>query len=217
MNDATPTPAARATPLAADSPGGRTRLLQVAMHQFAAHGFDSVTVRTIASEAGVTAGLIKHHFGSKEGLRDAVDALFLQRAGAAFERALAARQSMDPVSFGDYERAWLVRYANEWPDFVAYLRRAIMENSSWGQNLFRRYYDSIRHNVDRMDADGRIGNDVDRLWLPMLYAFLLLGPLILDPHIQSIMGKSTYEPDMWARYSDAFQSLFWHGAGHKPK
>jgi hypothetical protein len=31
------------------------------------------------------------------------------------------------------------------------------------------------------------------------------------------MGKSTYEPDMWARYSDAFQSLFWHGAGHKPK
>ena len=47
MNDATPTPAARATPLTADSPGGRTRLLQVAMHQFAAHGFDSVTVRTI--------------------------------------------------------------------------------------------------------------------------------------------------------------------------
>jgi AcrR family transcriptional regulator len=217
MNDTTPDSTPRATPPADNSPGGRARLLQVAMRQFATQGFDSVTVRAIAAEAGVTAGLIKHHFGSKEGLRDAVDALFLQRTGAAFERAMAARQTMDPASFGDYERAWLVRYANEWPDFVVYLRRAIMENSAWGQNLFRRYYDSIRHNVDRMDAEGRIGSDVDRLWLPMFYAFLLLGPLILDPHIQSIMGKSTYEPDMWARYNDAFQSLFWQGAGHKPK
>jgi AcrR family transcriptional regulator len=218
MNDATPAPAARATPpAAADPPGGRARLLQVAMRQFAAQGFDSVTVRAIAAEAGVTAGLIKHHFGSKEGLRDAVDALFLQRTTAALERATEARQNLDEAAFGDYERAWLVRYANEWPDFVAYLRRAIMENSPWGQSLFRRYYDPIRHNFDRLDADGRIGADVDRLWLPMLYAFLVLGPLILDPHIQSIMGKSSYEPEMWARFARASQSLFWHGAGHKPK
>jgi hypothetical protein len=64
-----------------------------------------------------------------------------------------------------------------------------------------------------MDVAGRIGGDADRLWLPMLYAFLLLGPLVLDPHIQAILGRSTYEPDMWVRYRRALHQLFWHGAG----
>lgn len=202
-----------AAPIDPDWAGGRMRLLQVAMRQFAAQGFDGVTVRTIAAEAGVSPGLIKHHFGSKEGLRDAVDAFFLKRSGAAFERAITATQGMDPAAVAEYERAWLARYTDEWPDFVAYLRRAILENSAWGQSLFRRYYDSVRHNVDRMDVAGRIGNEVDRLWLPMLYAFLLLGPLVLDPHIQAILGRSTYEPDMWVRYRRALHQLFWHGAG----
>ncbi|MFN5166926.1 MAG: hypothetical protein ACK5JG_16560 [Pseudomonadota bacterium] len=82
-----------------------------------------------------------------------------------------------------------------------------------GQSLFRRYYDSVRHNVDRMDVAGRIGNEVDRPRLPMLYAFLLLGPLVRDPHNQAMLGRSTYEPDMWVRYRRALHQLFWHGAG----
>jgi AcrR family transcriptional regulator len=194
---------------------GRSRLLRVAMRQIAAQGFDGVTVRSIAAEADVSPGLIKHHFGSKEGLRDAVDALFLQRSSAAFERAMAATQGMDPEGVAEYEKAWLVRYSEEWPDFVAYLRRAILEASPWGQSLFRRYYESIRHATDRWDVAGRIAPDVDRLWLPLLYAFLLLGPLVLDPHIQAMLGKSTYEPEMWTRYQRAFHSLFWQGAGKR--
>lgn len=198
---------------AADAAGdGRTRLLHVAMRQFAALGFDGVTVRSIASEAGVSAGLIKHHFGSKEGLRDAVDALFLQRTGAAIERAIRATQGLDATGVAEYEKAWLARYANEWPDFVAYLRRAILEASPWGLNLFRRYYESIRHAVDRWDVEGRVRADIDRLWLPLLYTFLLIGPLVLDPHIKAMLGRSTYEPDMWVRYRQAFHSLLWHGA-----
>lgn len=197
---------------AVDDGGGRARLIRVAMRQFAANGFDGVTVRTIAAEAGVTAGLIKHHFGSKEGLRDAVDAFFLQRSGAAFERAVLATQGMDASGLAEYERTWLARYAAEWPDFVAYLRRAILENSAWGQGLFKRYYDSIRNMVDRMDMAGKLRPDVDRLWLPLLYAFLLLGPLILDPHIKAMLGRSTYEPEMWQRYQRAFHLLFWHGS-----
>ena len=200
---------------ALDSADGRTRLLRVAMRLFAGQGFDSVTVRTIAAEAGVSPGLIKHHFGSKDGLRDAVDAHFLRRTSAAFERALADTEGMDVDGVARYERAWLARYANEWPDFVAYLRRAILESSPWGQNLFKRYYESIRHATDRWDFAGRIDPDVDRLWLPLLYAFMLLGPLILDPHIQTMLGKSTYEPEMWERYQRAFHALLWQGAGRR--
>lgn len=195
---------------------GRERLLLVAMHLFAERGFDGVTVRDISSAADVSVGLINHHFQSKEGLRQAVDEYFIQRTGAALERAISASRDLDPEKVGEHERQWIVRYANEWPDFVAYMRRAIMDGSPWGETLFRRYFESIRTMVDRFDAEGRIAPSVDRLWLPILYMFVIMGPLMLDPYIKNMLGKSTYDPDMWARFQKAATALFWNGA-NQPK
>lgn len=189
---------------------GRERLIQVAMKLFAEKGFDGVTVRDISSEADVSVGLINHHFTSKEGLREAVDEYFLRQTGAAIERAIAAT-SLDPEKVGEYERQWIVKYAHEWPDFVAYMRRAVMDGSPWGEMLFRRYFDSIRAMIDRFDADGRLAPDTDRLWLPLIYLFILMGPLMLDPYIKSMLGKSTYDPEMWARFQRAVTSMIWKG------
>ena len=46
---------------------------EVAMRLFADRGAAAVTVREIAAAAGVSPGLVMHHYGSKDGLRDAVD------------------------------------------------------------------------------------------------------------------------------------------------
>lgn len=46
----------------------RERLLAVAHEAFSAHDFPSVTVRSIAAEAGCDPGLISYYFGSKAGL-----------------------------------------------------------------------------------------------------------------------------------------------------
>ena len=46
------------------------RIRNAALLRFARDGF-GVGLRTIAADAGVTAGLIAHHFGSKDGLRRA--------------------------------------------------------------------------------------------------------------------------------------------------
>ena len=48
------------------------RIRNAALLRFARDGF-GVGLRTIAADAGVTAGLITHHFGSKDGLRRACD------------------------------------------------------------------------------------------------------------------------------------------------
>lgn len=66
------------------------RIRNAALTCFARDGF-SVGMRTIAAEAGVTAGLITHHFGSKEGLRRACDAEVLR---------LTAEVKKDSVYFG---------------------------------------------------------------------------------------------------------------------
>lgn len=51
---------------------GRARIQQAAIRRFAADGM-SAPLRTIAADAGVSAGLILHHFGSRDGLRAACD------------------------------------------------------------------------------------------------------------------------------------------------
>jgi AcrR family transcriptional regulator len=46
----------------------RRKLIDAAIRLFSTHGLDGVTVRNIADEAGISFGLIRYHFGSKEGL-----------------------------------------------------------------------------------------------------------------------------------------------------
>ncbi|WP_344884690.1 TetR/AcrR family transcriptional regulator [Zhihengliuella alba] len=50
----------------------RARIRDAAIEQIARSGY-SASVRSIAQAAGVSVGLINHHFGSKEGLRAACD------------------------------------------------------------------------------------------------------------------------------------------------
>jgi AcrR family transcriptional regulator len=54
------------------SASGQDRLLESALIAFAAHGFAGASTHAIAEEAGAQQGLIRHHFGSKEGLWSAV-------------------------------------------------------------------------------------------------------------------------------------------------
>lgn len=70
-----------------DSADTRRRILDVARGAFATRGYESTTNRTLAAEAGLTAGAIYHHFGSKAELYVAVqqDAI-----GRVTERFLAA-------------------------------------------------------------------------------------------------------------------------------
>lgn len=51
---------------------GSDRLLETALSAFATHGFEGAGTRGIAEAAGAPQGLIRHHFGSKEGLWRAV-------------------------------------------------------------------------------------------------------------------------------------------------
>lgn len=46
----------------------KRRLLDAAREQFSSKGFRSVTLRSIAAQAGVDVALIARHFGSKDGL-----------------------------------------------------------------------------------------------------------------------------------------------------
>jgi AcrR family transcriptional regulator len=51
----------------------RARIRDAALWHFAEHGYERATIRAIAAAAGVSPGLVRHHFGSKQALHDACD------------------------------------------------------------------------------------------------------------------------------------------------
>ncbi len=189
---------------------GKDRILICAMRLFAENGFDGVTTRDIAAEADVSVGLINHHYGSKDGLRQAVDAYFLEQ----FEKFYVDQAENESRSSSEYLTSvdeWVAGIADEWPVFSGYFRRALLEETEWGARLFKRYFDMVRASIDKLDARGLIRDDVDRLWLPFLFIFLETGTLLMDPYIKNVLGRSGFEEDLWQRRYRAYTSLIQRG------
>ncbi|WP_337185554.1 TetR/AcrR family transcriptional regulator [Phenylobacterium sp.] len=195
-----------------DSPDGRERLVRTAFVLFAEKGFDSVTVRDLASASNVSVGLINHHFGSKDGLREAVDEFFIAQFEDAITGAAPQQTPSTPEDYATVIDAWIARHEADWPTIVAYFRRALLEESDWGFSLFQRFYGFVQATVNRMDASGQLGPDVDRLWLPFLMMYLELGTMVFDPYIKRVLGRSGYDRELWQRRHRAYMALIRRGA-----
>ena len=66
----------------------RARIRDAALALFAERGMDGATIRDIAKAAGVSGGLVRHHFGSKDGLRAACDSYALDQLMQIKEQAV---------------------------------------------------------------------------------------------------------------------------------
>jgi AcrR family transcriptional regulator len=194
-----------------DPQTGKDRILLCAMELFAEKGFDGVTTRDIATKAEVSVGLINHHYGSKEGLRQAVDAYFLEQFERFYGGDGARVEDKAPKEMVRSVDQWIAGIADEWPVFCRYFRRALLEETEWGAALFKRYFEIVRSSIDRLDAQGRIRPEVDRLWLPFLFMFLETGTLLMDPYIKQILGRSGFEEDLWRRRYRAYGDMIARG------
>ncbi|MBL8772988.1 MAG: TetR/AcrR family transcriptional regulator [Phenylobacterium sp.] len=198
-----------------EAPVGRDRLVREAFVLFAEKGFDSVTVRDIAAASGVSVGLINHHFGSKDGLREAVDEFFIAQFEDAITGAAAHPEATTPEDHAKIIDGWIARHEKDWPTIVAYFRRALLEESDWGFSVFQRFYGFVQSSVMRMDAAGQLAPDVDRLWLPFLMMYLELGTMVFDPYVKRVLGRSGYERDLWQRRHRAYMTLIRRGSSPK--
>jgi TetR/AcrR family transcriptional regulator len=100
---------------AADSPyPGREAILEAAQSEFARAGFHGTKMRDIAQRAGVSQGLLHHHFNGKEGLWNAVG----EQASAEFLAYVSnavALERLDAHSIPNAVQTYL-QYWREHPD-----------------------------------------------------------------------------------------------------
>jgi AcrR family transcriptional regulator len=115
----------------------RARIRDAAITCFASSGFDA-TVRTIASAAGVSPGLITHHFGSKEGLREECDAEVLRRI-----REL----KVETIRMSPSEAIGRIAQLDEFGSTFGYTLRSVREGGDVGRAFLQGMIDDARDYV----------------------------------------------------------------------
>ena len=123
----------------ADDLSSRARLRDAAVRLFAERGVAGTSVRDIAEAAGVTAGLITHHFGSKERLKAVVDDLMVEVFTAPLT---ASSDHSSPTAEGVAEALAHTMAAH--PDLRAYLRRSFLENDPASGEVFDRFVSTAK-------------------------------------------------------------------------
>ena len=175
-----------------------------AMDLFAERGYADVTVRQIASAAGVSAALVIHHYGSKENLRGVLD----ERV-AAFVESMLAELARAPTEGGSASVAELLadRLDRE-PALAGYLRRLLCDAGPAGVALFERLYQVTRAAMQAMEQAGVVRPSRDE---PVRNAFLLsndLAMLLLRPHISQVVGIDPLARDGLVRWSVAAFDIY---------
>ena len=107
----------------------RARIRDSGIRCFGVHGFGA-SVRTIAAEAGVSPGLVLHHFGSKDGLRAACDEHVLRMIREGETDAFAGSGPMDLLG----QLASIDQYA----PLVGYLVQALLAGGDLAATLLAR-------------------------------------------------------------------------------
>ena len=81
----------------------RRALLDAAARLAMDHGFSALSLPAVCDSAGVTKGALFHHFGSKQGLIEALCADLIDRIDEGIDHALAE----DDGGFGTFTRAYV--------------------------------------------------------------------------------------------------------------
>jgi AcrR family transcriptional regulator len=115
------------------------RIRDAAIEQFGQHGFD-VGLRAIAEAAGVSAPLVIHHFGSKEGLRKACDDYIAEEVRDAKSESL---RSADPATWFR-QMAEIETYA----PMMVYLVRSMQSGSELAKTFWQRMIEDAEEYID---------------------------------------------------------------------
>ncbi|MEO3872085.1 TetR family transcriptional regulator [Nonomuraea sp. B12E4] len=173
----------------------RARIRDAALWHFGEYGFERATIRGIAETAGVSLGLVRHHFGSKQALREACDAHLIKVIRRMHEQVASAPHGVpNPVAvMGPYQR---------------YLGRALTEG--WAAPLFDDMVGIGERWLAEADKSRPEPPTVDARARSTLIAAMALSVAVLEPHVSRGLGVDVRSPEGEATLLRAILDIYSH-------
>ena len=160
----------------------KARARNAALDLFARHGESRVSMRAVATEAGVTPGLVQHHFKTKSGLVEAVDQLVVDYFDAAISSVPPVGKPKEVAAARDQAVRQMLR---DNPVVVNYIRRAVLEPETCRMRLLQSLVTLIGREVASM-RDAGVASTTRRESAQIIEVLVRqFGELLLAPMVKA--------------------------------
>jgi len=160
----------------------RARIREAALRHFAEEGYERATIRAIARSAGVSPGLLRHHYGTKEELRTACD-------DHVFETLHRVNgQLLEDPGAGAGIRAVTKRFGR-------YVARSLADGSASAGPIFDEMVSMTEQWLSRADATRPDRSSIDRRLRAAVVTAMAMGIPLLHDHVSGAIGADIFEPE----------------------
>ncbi|MBC7723527.1 MAG: TetR family transcriptional regulator [Burkholderiaceae bacterium] len=196
--------------LTADDATTVSRIRDAAVLLFGRSGYDATSVRAIAAEAKVSAGLVIHHFGTKEALRLACDEHIVAEVMSPGGADASGTTGAPETTLADGVQRWIDNLDVHRPA-LDYLARMLTDRPSLADGLF----DALVDRTEAMIAEGAAAGVMHRGSDPRMTAVIVaaqgLMPLLLERHIGRAIGEAGLSVAAIRRMTLPSVELYTHG------
>ncbi|MPZ15946.1 MAG: TetR family transcriptional regulator [Chloroflexi bacterium] len=170
----------------------RARIRDAALMQLAAHGYGGTTIRGVAGAAGVSPGLVQHHFGSKDGLRKACD-------DAVVDLILTKMAAIDAGKLTNPRFLSFMYTAS--PPLLRYMARAFVDHSPAAADLLDKMV-TLTGEFLTTTWPERFPSGSPRLHdAAVVFVTQGIGTLVLHEHVARQLGLETWKDILSPRIS----------------
>ena len=182
------------------------RIRNAALKSFATHGAAATSLRSVAASAGVSLGLVQHHFATKAGLIKAVDDYVLAQVLTAISRPIP-EQSDSVGEIGDR----ITTIIAEQTDIADYVGRALIDGSPLGVSIFDALVGFGTARWNQRGERGESRPDLDLTWAAINSLVLALGTFVLRTHIERNIPEPLTSPAQLQRWHASVSMLLREG------
>ncbi|EAR25029.1 probable transcriptional regulatory protein [marine actinobacterium PHSC20C1] len=181
----------------------RARIRDAAILLIGRNGFAATSARAVAAQAGVSAGLVIHHFGSMRELKNSCDDFIIaeiaqRKTGMGADDVNAAVQEW----YADLDR---------YQPWLSYLGRLFTDDSEAGADLFDRFVVMSRSMLDDGVAHDQVRPSADEHARAVLLVTHSLSSVILQGHIARSLGSQKLSLASLSRMGNAALEVYTEG------
>lgn len=177
----------------------RARIRDAALELFAERGYRGASIRDVAGAAGVSAGLVQHHFGSKEGLRAACDEHVLEALRLNTARKLERTE---------YDRDFVASLYEASHQIMRYVARGLIEGWPGAERFFdQAVEDTEKWLGEQWPSRFPAGSATLRRHATVMVA-MSLGTMVLHTHVARWLGVDPLDRGHQHMTSGAMVEIF---------
>lgn len=178
-------------------------LIQKGVELFSEKGFNSVSVRDITSAAGVSPGLLIHHFKSKEAfIKACIDEVFGE--------VLSFKTEPNPLDMNTQLNKWKSN-----PEFyktpLKFFKAVMSSNSEYSKQLFELILDGSRKVLEDGVKNGLVKKPSDLEMTNLVLAVNSLGTILLSDYIRDQLGGEFTDPEYAQGFMQANLEIYTNG------